>query len=199
MNPKFNTVGIDIKNQVDFDLRNYLKIYPNYFDSVLCNNVIESLKSPKWGLHRYYTSEGNYISTETDLSITHEPIPETDTLHEATFHLLTHHIRSQGFDWYNAWREMSPIRFNKYDLKTNMQLHCDHIHSLFDGEKKGVPILSIVTLLNDDFEGGDFIMWGEKIPMSQGTVIIFPSNFLYPHAVTPVTLGTRYSFVQWTW
>jgi predicted 2-oxoglutarate/Fe(II)-dependent dioxygenase YbiX len=81
-----------------------------------------------------------------------------------------------------------------------MKQHCDHIHSLFEGERKGIPVLSIVGLLNDDFEGGEFIMWGDEvIPMSAGSVLVFPSNFMYPHRVNPVTKGTRYSFVSWSW
>ena len=78
--------------------------------------------------------------------------------------------------------------------------HCDHIHSLFDGERKGVPILSIVGALNNDYTGGEFIMWNEeKIELPAGSVMIFPSSFLYPHEVRPVITGTRYSFVQWVW
>jgi predicted 2-oxoglutarate/Fe(II)-dependent dioxygenase YbiX len=30
-----------------------------------------------------------------------------------------------------------------------------------------------------------------------GSLIIWPSNFLYPHCVKPVTKGTRYSIVAW--
>jgi predicted 2-oxoglutarate/Fe(II)-dependent dioxygenase YbiX len=26
---------------------------------------------------------------------------------------------------------------------------------------------------------------------------LFPSNYLYPHRITPVTQGTRYSIVTW--
>jgi predicted 2-oxoglutarate/Fe(II)-dependent dioxygenase YbiX len=81
-----------------------------------------------------------------------------------------------------------------------MEWHCDHIHDLFDGERKGVPILSIVGVLNDDYEGGEFVMWdNEKIELSAGSVMIFPSNFMYPHAVMPVISGTRHSFVSWVW
>jgi predicted 2-oxoglutarate/Fe(II)-dependent dioxygenase YbiX len=81
-----------------------------------------------------------------------------------------------------------------------MKFHHDHIHTLFDGEKKGVPILSILGLLNDNFEGGDFLMFdAKKVNLSAGDIILFPSNFLYPHAVTTITKGTRYSFVSWGW
>ena len=81
-----------------------------------------------------------------------------------------------------------------------MQNHCDHIHSLFDGEIKGVPILSIIGILNDDYEGGKLIMFEDKtIETKKGDLLIFPSNFLYPHKIAPVTKGVRYSYVSWVW
>ena len=82
-----------------------------------------------------------------------------------------------------------------------MENHCDHIHSMFDGERKGIPILSIVGVLNDDYEGGELIMFdGDKtISTKKGDLLIFPSNFLYPHRITPVTKGPRYSYVSWVW
>ena len=35
--------------------------------------------------------------------------------------------------------------------------------------------------------------------LNQGDVLIFPSNFLYPHKVNSIKKGTRYSFVSWVW
>ena len=81
-----------------------------------------------------------------------------------------------------------------------MKLHCDHIHTAFDGERKGVPILSIVGGLNNNYTGGKFIMWQkEYIKIDQGDILIFPSTFMYPHEVTKIEDGCRYSFVSWTW
>jgi hypothetical protein len=97
-------------------------------------------------------------------------------------------------------KDLSPIRFNKYEVGTNMKPHCDHIHTLFDGERKGVPILTVLGLLNDDFEGGDFLLIDDKkLNLDAGDIVIFPSNFMYPHSVTTITKGTRYSFVCWAW
>lgn len=93
----------------------------------------------------------------------------------------------------------SPVRLNRYKVGTIMRPHVDHIHSLFDGASKGIPVLSIVANLNDGYTGGEFIMRGEVIPLAAGDVLIFPSCFLYPHEVAEVTSGTRYSFVSWAW
>ena len=84
-------------------------------------------------------------------------------------------------------------------LKIKKWLHADHIHSMFDGERKGIPILSVLGVLNDDYEGGEFVLIDEKIDLSKGDIIIFPSNFMYPHKVEPVTKGTRYSYISWIW
>ena len=78
-----------------------------------------------------------------------------------------------------------------------MREHYDHIHSLFDGKIKGVPILSIVGLLNDNYEGGQFMMRGEEVKLTRGDILVFPSNFMYPHQVKDITKGIRFSFVSW--
>ena len=54
-----------------------------------------------------------------------------------------------------------------------------------------------------DFEGGGFsINTGkekdaEQIPFKRGRIIVFPSFLI--HRVSPVTKGTRYSYISWAW
>ena len=50
-------------------------------------------------------------------------------------------------------------------------------------------------ILNDDFEGGDFEIYGEESELPKGSVIVFPS--FIEHRVAPVIKGTRYSLVAW--
>ncbi len=92
---------------------------------------------------------------------------------------------------------ITPIRINRYEIGNNIDEHIDHIHSIFDGTYKGIPVISFVGVLNDDYEGGDFIIRGEKVALKTGDVIMFPSCYLYPHEVTTITKGTRYSIVAW--
>ena len=94
---------------------------------------------------------------------------------------------------------ISDIRFNKYTPGASMALHVDHIRTLFDGERKGIPVLSIIGLLNDDFIGGEFLLCGNDMKLKKNSFLAFPSNFMYPHEVTPIKEGTRYTFVAWLW
>jgi len=53
--------------------------------------------------------------------------------------------------------------------------------------------------LNDDFGGGEFAFFDRELiyNLKKGSVIMFPSNFMYPHEIMPVIKGTRYSIITW--
>ena len=70
--------------------------------------------------------------------------------------------------------------------------HIDHV-DLFP------RILSISILLNDNYEGGDFSFFNHQhiVKKKQGSAVVFPSNFCFPHAVLPVTQGDRHSIITW--
>jgi len=37
----------------------------------------------------------------------------------------------------------------------------------------------------------------KRLKLSKGSIVFFPSNFMYPHSIEPITKGTRYSIVAW--
>ena len=63
--------------------------------------------------------------------------------------------------------------------------------------------LSVIINLNDDYEGGDLIFTDQKekeikrLKLDKRSIVFFPSNFMYPHGIQPITKGTRYSIVSW--
>jgi len=59
--------------------------------------------------------------------------------------------------------------------------------------------LSCSFALNDDYEGGHFGFFDRKVTIKapKGAAVMFPSNFMYPHEIMPVTNGTRYSIITW--
>lgn len=60
-------------------------------------------------------------------------------------------------------------------------------------------LLSCSINLNDNYTGGEFSFFNKEIiySLKKGSAIIFPSNFMYPHSILPITKGTRYSIVTW--
>jgi PKHD-type hydroxylase len=58
--------------------------------------------------------------------------------------------------------------------------------------------ITVVCLLNDEFEGGEFqvrLYSDYTAPLQKGTIIAFPS--VLEHRVIPVTSGIRYSATVW--
>ena len=81
-----------------------------------------------------------------------------------------------------------------------MKEHCDHIHDMFDGTRKGIPVLTVLGGLNNDYSGGDLVFFTDEVyELKAGQLMVFPSNFLFPHKVETVTEGTRYSFASWAY
>jgi hypothetical protein len=68
-----------------------------------------------------------------------------------------------------------------------------------DSFKQQQRSLSCSIHLNEDYMGGEFAFFGREmmIKSKKGSAIVFPSNFMYPHEVMPVTQGTRYSIITW--
>jgi predicted 2-oxoglutarate/Fe(II)-dependent dioxygenase YbiX len=60
-------------------------------------------------------------------------------------------------------------------------------------------VLSTVGYLNDNYDGGEinFPYVGVTIKPESGSVIFFPSNFVYVHEVRPMANGVRYAVPQW--
>ena len=191
------------------NIEHYLFHKENFLDEKFCENSIDELDKCTWNKHSWYnyrTDSLNAPSGDKEPEVLNSQISSNNVkkindfiiqnLHSA----ILEYVESLKFDWFSDWTGYSAIRFNRYFSGQPMLNHCDHIHSLFDGEIKGIPTLSIIGVLNDDYEGGELIMFEDtKIDTKKGDLIIFPSNFLYPHEITPVTKGVRYSYVSWVW
>ena len=160
----------------------------NIIPKELCETVISEMEdSSGWQQHVWYGGDSKDKSKEldilySDLMTVFNPIVKQG---------LNLYIKTNG----NVASLWGPIRLNKYSVGKQMAVHSDLIKS---HPEDGIPTLSFVGILNDNYSGGDFIMFDDmKIVLKQGDILIFPSTFLYPHKVTEVTKGTRYSFVTW--
>jgi len=95
------------------------------------------------------------------------------------------------------------FQFTEYKSEENgfYNWHMDTFLDVAERPFKGMRKLSLSLLLNDDFEGGEFVInSGEEknlttVPLKKGSAIVFPSFLI--HKVTPVTKGNRYSLVVW--
>lgn len=87
-------------------------------------------------------------------------------------------------------RYWEAFNFIKYEPGHHFMEHHDHGFSYN-------CTVSLVAYLNDDFEGGElfFRLQGINYIPRTGDVVLFPSNFMYPHQAKVVHSGTKYSLV----
>jgi predicted 2-oxoglutarate/Fe(II)-dependent dioxygenase YbiX len=181
-------------------LENYICHLKNFFPRDLCKEVIDFSLNSDWHDHTWQTSRENKIKLyDKELEVYYLNNLTEGLRNKVFFYSMVaideYQMRNQtnvGVSFINDYR------MNRYTKGSTMRPHVDHIHDLFDGKKKGIPILSIIVNLNESYTGGDLIFFDDlKFSLKTGDVILFPSNFMYPHAVSSVDEGTRYSIVSW--
>jgi len=177
----------------------------NLIPTQLCRSLIResSLPESKWSKHSWYSygRDDLHSMPEKELDIIFSTQDQFKLLENYLVTALQNYQKKYSKEKDKvgtAWiHHISQVRFNKYKIETKMRTHVDHIHNLFDGKLKGIPIISIVGLLNDNYEGGAFMCLEKEIKLVRGDILLFPSNFMYPHEVKEITKGIRYSFVSW--
>ena len=143
--------------------------------------------------------------------------PETDT---KTRDVLSYWLNPDDYDappYYKIVEDAikeAMIKYSKH-IKFLGRLHLNEIN-LLKYEKGNFYVkhvdqsttlnrtISVIINLNEEYEGGDVVFYNpltdrpySKPNLKSGDIILFPTNFLYPHQVTPITKGIRYSIVSW--
>ena len=181
------------------DILDYIKFFD--FDKEIGKEIIAQYgESPNWKTHTWYSSATKESHSNEEKELDNFFMSDNDVYAEIlkSYSYLAIKKYCQMFPRLLV-TDMSTPRLNRYNTGTIMREHVDHIHTIFDGQRKGIPSITILGGLNDDYEGGEFSICGRDVPLKAGQIVIFPSNYIYPHGVKEVTSGTRYSFVSWSW
>ena len=178
----------------------YAKIYKGVVSNEICAKTVTELNTLSFKEHTFYnanTGEYKPRSGSQELSMSWSNVSTKNDLNKLVDDTAFKYVKELKMPWFDKYQGFSHVRFNKYAENKKMALHADHIHSMFDGERKGIPILSVLGVLNDDYEGGEFVLCGEPLEKKKGSAVVFPSNFMFPHEVQKVTSGDRYSIMTW--
>lgn len=190
---------------INFDNVDDYVVTDNFMPKAFCEEYIEKITKHKWEKHVWtqHDKPDEFFSRENE---------ELDVLDiQGELHELLSPYVFQAINNYQSKfqtpemkvqavpiGQYSTPRLNRYSKGQGMAKHQDHISSLFKNWE-GIPVLSIVGVFNDDYEGGDFMLRDKKIDLKTGDILMFPSLFIYTHEVTLVTKGVRHSFVSWAY
>ena len=187
------------KDKVSNKLEDYIHIFENVISDELCDQIIDSFDKDDL-LVRATVKDENIINdsrtcTTCSISVPNDGVPEDKRVYldGELFNAINNVMRMYTEIHPNVSVEMDTgYDFLKY---AEGQYYTQHTDS-FKGEQRSV---SCSFQLNDNFEGGEICLFDRGIKMrpKKGSVLIFPSNFMYPHEVLPVTKNSRYSIITW--
>jgi predicted 2-oxoglutarate/Fe(II)-dependent dioxygenase YbiX len=181
------------------DLKDYITVFPNIASLELCESIICEYENSNDWTDAIIESGTNLnvrncsaITVSTGLVI--EKNKEVrQNLDDALFQCAAKAIKQyNGLFGYCSIKEDSGYELLRYKTGGFYTQHTDS----FIAAPRAV---SCSLALNDGYEGGEFAFFDGSIKykLEKGACIMFPSNFMYPHEITPVTSGTRYSIVTW--
>jgi hypothetical protein len=196
MNENVVIVDEDFKPSV---LEDFIMTFDNIISDELCDDILTEYMNQEWNATHI---AGNMVdrtirNTDTILLSLQDIInknPEVrQKLDERMFECAANAIKK--------YVEMNPTSQIQNDSGYELlryqegQFYKEHTDSFKDIPRS----VSCSFALNDDYEGGEWGFFDNKVKIKtkKGSVVMFPSNFLYPHQINTVTKGTRYSIITW--
>ena len=184
-----------VQEEIDVgDIEKYIIKYDDVLSPELCNKIIEEYKN-SFNIDHY--REKNIknlskilISSPINWKINYHTKKNIDC---KIYDSLNNIIRSYS----STFPDVEVSKDSGYELvKYNVGQYCsEHVDSSVDSNR----VLSVYLCLSDNYGGGEYAFFGKKrkFKLDQGSALIFPSNFLFPHETLPVSSGTKYSLVSW--
>ena len=111
------------------------------------------------------------------------------------------HVFQEAMKVYKQKHPLMTVN-NIYDIQLLKYVEGGHYVTHVDDHPDISRTLSFIYRLNNDYEGGD-LTWSmhqkefHRSKTKANSMLVWPSSFLYPHCVEPITKGTRWSIVAW--
>jgi hypothetical protein len=184
---------------MSFDVRDYIVVLENIISDELCKEILTE-----------YGNDRSWINTVTGTGLTRD-IRRCDAINMSDSFIIQQNeerrksIDKQIFDCAaNAIKQYNE-KFNhariegdsgytllRYQEGEFYKEHTDHF-------LQAPRSVSCSFALNDDYEGGEWGFFNREIVIKvpKGSAVMFPSNFMYPHEILPVTRRVRFSIITW--
>jgi hypothetical protein len=191
------------------EIGNFIYVYDEVFENETLNSFL------KW----INNNNKNFVDAKVTNGIDAQVL-DTSIRKVSEFNLNLNSESQTKIHWFNyLTRKLSDLIINyERDVLKGVSLNISKFNEInilrYENQGHYKPhvddcinhhrTLSIILLLNDDYEGGELIFKSVDlqkdlhiIDVKKNRAVLFPSNFMYPHTVKPVTKGTRYSIVSW--
>jgi predicted 2-oxoglutarate/Fe(II)-dependent dioxygenase YbiX len=188
-----------MENTSMLKLTDYMVVIPNSISSELCDAIVNEYSDDEY-------DDAVVASNNVEKDVRNcQTIFISSAKHNGKNREVRGTIDTELFNVFN----IAIIEYAK--LHRNVHIESDTGYELLrypmggfyiehvDSFKERPRDITCSVVLNDDFDGGEFSFFNNQFSykLNKGDAILFPSNFMYPHAVQPVTKGIRYAVVTW--
>lgn len=182
------------------NINDYIVVFDNIMTHALCDAILEE-----------FNNEEEWQMAVVDNGRTDNKVRNTETIGISHSYTIEKNLKvRQKLDKYvfasaglaiKKYNEKFPLCMIEQDSGYELlrykegQFYLEHTDSF----KRRPRAVSCSFALNDDYEGGEWGFFHRELVLKapKGSAVLFPSNFMYPHEIMPVTKGTRYSIVTW--
>lgn len=190
---------------MSFSVQDYIVVVENVISDDLCDAIISEYKhAPEWRQSLALNADNNLDHSSknrncSEIDISNHLVIESNKYVRSRIDQDVFQCVSNATNKYiEKFNNLLITKDSGYMLLKYSDgcFYKQHTDSGFDLSHRQ---LSCSLALNDDFDGGEFAFFDDKIRyrLAKGSAIMFPSNFMYPHQITPVSNGERYSIVTW--
>ena len=195
-----NAPSVITKPKYHKNLEDYIVEFENIVPPELCDAILNEYgNSNNWG--PTYVGSGQVDKTIRNVDTIYISTPQVISQNP----LIRQHLDKELYKCANKAINMYNEKFPEamieedsgYELLRYGEGNFYKQHT--DSFKARPRAVSCSFALNDDYLGGEFSFFDQEFfyKLKKGSVLMFPSNFMFPHAVMPVTKGTRYSIITW--
>lgn len=181
------------------NLKDYIIVLDDVLSHSVCDKILEEyVNSGEWQQTEIGSGINTDIRSATTIQMSQDIVIAKNTelrkdLDSCVFNSVGDAIRryNEKFDHCRI-QEDSGYELLRYETGQFYKQHTDS----FKARPRAV---SCSLALNNDYEGGEFGFFDRELVIKapKGGAVLFPSNFMYPHEIMPVTKGTRYSIITW--
>lgn len=191
------------------ELKNSIVRIDNIFNSYLIKRIVDYINFEEINNLTVLTGESTARRVKGFITSPHLEINKQNVSKKLFFNLICKAINVYHLNYSVMFRHLTlgnvnQIDFLKYDKNGKYDIHVDQCPSILEEKGERPRLLTTIINLNEEYKGGDFVFYNptnneviRKEKLKTGSVIMFPSNFLFPHSIEPITEGVRYSLVCW--
>ena len=165
-------------------LTDYIKVYDNVVSSEQCQTIIEIAEKKGFELYDSKT----YKFYQFNL-IENQMIATAQSFAEMLIPIAENYFKLLGVDHYVGVQGFEAVRIKKYPKNSDFQFKT---HIDVTDKANAVRYLVFILYLNDNNGDTTFEQLGVSVKPKQGSVVVFPPTWMFPHAGTIPTDNDKY-------